>query len=276
MSEFMKLLESYIDSESIEAPERLAKNLCDRLQGNCIVSYAQNYEDIILNRIFNDETQGFYVDVGAFHPYSKSISCLFYLKGWSGINIDLCDENISRFKRHRRRDINIQAAVGREHGMLEYYVQPGTPRSTALAELGKDYARRGNQISTQTLETWTLTELLDKHNVPAIDFLNVDVEGAEEDVFVGLDFNRYRPKIILAEATYPEKVEPNWLGWEPILMDAGFECVYFDGLNRFYACDSSGEIREACNLPPNYFDDFVRYDYVMAIASALNNITDGT
>ena len=52
-------------------------------------SYSQEGEDMVLKRIFDKQTKGFYIDVGAHHPKRFSNTYNFYLKGWKGINIDM-------------------------------------------------------------------------------------------------------------------------------------------------------------------------------------------
>ncbi len=52
------------------------------------ISYAQNFEDLILMGILREIPNGFYVDVGANHPEQDSVTKIFYDKGWSGINIE--------------------------------------------------------------------------------------------------------------------------------------------------------------------------------------------
>jgi FkbM family methyltransferase len=45
----------------------------------------------------------------------------------------------------------------------------------------------------------TLTHILQSQAIEKIDFLSIDVEGAEMDVLLGFDFNRYQPQLILLE-----------------------------------------------------------------------------
>jgi hypothetical protein len=49
----------------------------------------------------------------------------------------------------------------------------------------------------------TLNAVLDEHakDKPEITFMNVDVEGFEKQVFSGIDFKRYHPRVIMAEST---------------------------------------------------------------------------
>ena len=53
-----------------------------------IVSHAQNFEDVILNRALEDVESGFYIDIGANDPDIDSVTRYFYEKGWSGIKIE--------------------------------------------------------------------------------------------------------------------------------------------------------------------------------------------
>src|SRR6187431_556967 len=82
------------------------------LGGYSLKSYSQEGEDLILNRILEKKTCGFYVDVGAHHPKRFSNTYLFYQKGWRGINIDAMPGSMAEFRNFRPRDINIEAAVG--------------------------------------------------------------------------------------------------------------------------------------------------------------------
>jgi peptide methionine sulfoxide reductase MsrB len=52
-----------------------------------MISYAQNFEDIILWRALKNIKNGFYVDVGAGDPVNHSVTKWFYDQGWSGVNI---------------------------------------------------------------------------------------------------------------------------------------------------------------------------------------------
>ena len=82
--------------------------------------YSQEGEDLILSRIF-DKKVGFYVDIGAHHPFRYSNTYKLFQSGWSGINIDASPETINLFKRHRPKDINLNLGVSNCDGELEFY-----------------------------------------------------------------------------------------------------------------------------------------------------------
>lgn len=262
-------LKAYVEGVEVPSKEILVESMCDRLKDGAFISFAQNYEDVILNRVFRSKQDGFYVDVGAYHPFNKSVTCHFSRRGWKGMNIDVCKKNINRFEEYRPKDINICAAVGSKSGIEEFFVQRGTTRTTKDKFLAESYKNRGVKIDRRMLNVSTLTEILSRNNVGRIDFLSVDVEGGELDVFQGIDFSLHRPTVIFAEATYPETDLPNWHSWEPILESAGYCCVYFDGLNRFYVENDNFILKQYFKLPPNYFDNFIRYDSIINLVSGL-------
>jgi FkbM family methyltransferase len=264
-------LKKHINLEEVPSRESRIQDIYDRLEGGTFISYAQNYEDVILNRIFQHKQKGIYVDIGAYHPYEKSVTCLFSKRGWTGVNIDLCRENISRFEIHRPQDTNICSAVGSKSCKEDFYVQRGTTRTTKDKALGQAYKNRGVEVKVESHNVLTLTELLSKTNIKDIDFLSVDVEGSELDVFSGINFDIYKPTVILAEATYPETSIPNWKDWNHILESAGYDCVYFDGLNRFYIQKNNSKLKDFFKVPPNYFDNFIRYENIINLLSDYSN-----
>lgn len=73
--------------------------------------YSQEGEDLLLSRILGDKKDGFYVDVGAHHPFRFSNTYLLYKQGWRGINIDAMPGSMKLFNRFRPRDINIECGV---------------------------------------------------------------------------------------------------------------------------------------------------------------------
>jgi FkbM family methyltransferase len=45
----------------------------------------------------------------------------------------------------------------------------------------------------------SFSELLDKHGVDRVDFVNIDVEGRDHEVFFSIDFDRFRPSVLCVE-----------------------------------------------------------------------------
>lgn len=166
-------------------------------------SFAQEGEDIILSRIFDSQSCGFYVDVGAHHPQRFSNTYLFYRRGWRGINIDAMPGSMLAFESIRPRDINLEIPVMRQRDQLRYY-QFNEPALNGFSRSLSDSRNGLNDykiVGTIDIEGSPLGAILDEY-VPLhteIDFLSVDVEGLDLEVLESNDWSRFRPKVILVE-----------------------------------------------------------------------------
>jgi len=222
------------------------------------ISYAQNYEDVMLRRALKDIDKGFYVDVGANDPVFYSVTKAFYDAGWCGINIEPVTQWFERLESERIRDINLQIAAGNTRGEMTFFELPDTGLSTMSREIAERHEEEGRYKKIERkVQVDTLTSICEQYHESPIHFLKIDVEGAEKLVIEGLDMARIRPWIIVIESTLPlTQIEDHKL-WEDKLLDSKYECVYFDGLNRFYIADERRELHDYFKAPPNVFDEFI-------------------
>lgn len=168
-----------------------------------ILSYSQEGEDLILDRLFEGQERGFYVDIGAHHPFRYSNTALFYKKGWRGINIDPLPGTKKLFDKYRPRDINLEIGVSTTMGKVRYYMFNEPALNTFDEKLAK--SRHGSKYSIVEeidIKTMALGEILDKYHVEdgSIDFISIDTEGVDIQVIKSCDWNKYRPKYLLVEA----------------------------------------------------------------------------
>jgi FkbM family methyltransferase len=167
-------------------------------------TYSQEGEDILLKRMFTLKRRGFYVDVGAFHPIRISNTYLFYRHGWRGINIDAMPGSMALFCQVRPDDINLEIAVSARRGRAQLHVYAARELNT-LSEVmvqGRPGDEPYYQVAeTVEVDTAPLAEILDEH-LPGgtkIDFMSVDVEGADLDVLMSNDWSKYRVRVVLVE-----------------------------------------------------------------------------
>ena len=223
------------------------------------ISYAQNFEDVLLWRALGHIEDGFYIDLGAALPDVDSVTRAFYERGWHGINVEPVEEAFRRLAQSRRRDVNLRLAVGEAAGQAAFYVVDQSGLSTLDPDRARDYRTQGMQHRPVTVDVVTLAEICEKFAPADIHFLKIDIEGAELAALSGADFNRFRPWIVLVEATQPMTTIASHQEWEGVLIAAGYVFVWFDGLNRFYvAGERHGALAPHFQAPPNVFDDFVR------------------
>ena len=223
-----------------------------------ITSYAQNHEDVILNRALKDVDKGFYIDVGANDPVLDSVTKAFYDAGWRGINIEPVSEWFEKLQQDRPEDINLQLAVGTQKGDMSFYEFPGTGLSTSNSLIAKRHVQEsGFESKKRKIPVTSLTTICEQYVHSDIHFLKIDVEGAEKSVLQSFDPKQIRPWIILVESTQPGTKIEKYKNWEPILLEGDYEYAYFDGLNRYYVAKEHKKIKSRLIVPPNVFDGFV-------------------
>jgi FkbM family methyltransferase len=226
------------------------------------VSYAQNGEDIVLSRAFANIEQGFYLDIGAADPRAESVTKLFYDRGWRGINVEPQRRYFQDLQTARPRDINLNLAVSDAPGELTFYSLPDRPgRSTLTPALAELYQTAGHHIEKRVVQVTTLKEICEKHAPSRFEFLKIDVEGHEEAVLRGADWEAFRPAVVLVEATDMEN-------WEHLLQEAGYEQVLFDGLNSFYLARERQDLDKSLRTPASVMDNYVPYSYQDQLAAA--------
>jgi FkbM family methyltransferase len=221
------------------------------------ISYAQNHEDVVLWRALRDVEGGFYVDVGAADPTVDSVTKAFYERGWSGINIEPTEPYFSALQSQRSRDVNLRVLAGARAGVRTLHVIDGTGLSTLDEVFAARYVNAGFRSHQLVVPQLTLNELLETRSGLPIHFLKIDVEGAEADVLSGVDLNVFRPWIVVVESTEPNSQNLTRHLWEHLLLERGYEFVYFDGLNCLYTASEQIHLKQKLAVPPNVFDDFL-------------------
>ena len=166
-------------------------------------SFSQEGEDQLLYRLIGNKKKGFFIDVGAHHPFLYSNTYKFYKMGWNGINIDAMPGSMSFFKKFRSRDINLEIAISQKPQKLKYFIfnEPALNTfSLKEAEL-KDGLNHYKVTDIIELKTNTLGEILTQYlpKNQEIDFLTIDVEGLDLEVLKSNDWKKFQPRYVLVE-----------------------------------------------------------------------------
>ncbi len=222
-------------------------------------SYSQNGEDILLHRCFGDVAVGFYVDIGASASVTDSVTQAFYERGWRGINVEPLPWHVRELNRYRPRDVNFAGVCREAEGPCTFYAAVGLDGLSSLSHEGAVRTVGEDNVVSMIVQGTTLASLFDKHAPSTVNFLKVDVEGAEAAVLASNDWSRWRPQIVLLEATKPLTQLRSDETCRAILEASGYLYVYFDGLNGYYVSSERSDLAEHFSAPVNFFDNAKRF-----------------
>ena len=133
--------------------------------------------------------KGFFVEVGAFQPVALSQTWELERRGWDGLLIEPVPEHAQNLRRERRaRVLEVACGTPEQHGA-----------TMPIHVAGGQSSFRFGRGPTRDVRVVTLDSVLADAGAPHVDFLSIDVEGAELDVLAGFSFDRYRPGLVLLE-----------------------------------------------------------------------------
>lgn len=201
-------------------------------------SYSQLREDLFIDKILNRKQNGFYIDVGANHPYRFNNTMRFYKRGWHGINIEPNFRNFQQFLTTRPKDINLNLGIAEQQGELLFYVFFPDTLSTFSREEAEKYKSDGyNVIEEKVIPVDTLNNIYEKYcKDTVVDFISIDTEGFDMSVLKSLDWKKFRPRIVCIESTKHslshQKIEHSQE--HEYLIANNYERVYDNGINSIY------------------------------------------
>jgi len=166
-------------------------------------SFSQEGEDLIVDRLLAGKKNGFYVEVGAHHPFRFSNTYFFYKKNWSGICIDPLPGIKKMFHKWRPKDTFLEIGISAHPGELEYFMFNESALNTFDPSVAKE--RNGLKgyklLESRKIQTDSLSQVLKERLAPnqVIDLLSVDVEGLDLEVLESNDWNLFLPRVIIVE-----------------------------------------------------------------------------
>jgi len=207
-------------------------------------TYAAYSEDALFARIYRigrfkkAKYKGTFVDVGCNHPIIGNTIYTLYKQGWSGLNLDLTENNIRLCNTLRPRDKSIQCAITEEQGEIESYI---FDQGSGLNTLDKEAADKGAKLigkpyTIEKIRSMPLNDIIEEQlGDVKLDVLNVDVEGHELMVLGTFDFAKYAPDLISCEIhgeTLEEIIESDVY---KLITSHGYHCFSRFGFTAFFA-----------------------------------------
>ena len=153
--------------------------------------FAENGEDVIIANLFDHKKNGFYIDVGCYHPIRSSLTHLLHKKGWNGVNIDISKDSINLFNIARPKDKNLNIGISNKVGEESYY-QFGNINQANSFKIYQGTKKVKIKINT-------LDNIIEKLNIKKIDYLNIDAEYKDFEALTGMSLDKVRPSLITIE-----------------------------------------------------------------------------
>ena len=159
-----------------------------------------NNEDTAILDYFKDRKNGFYVDVGCYHPIHRNNTHLLHMQNWSGVNVDTSQFSIDLFNFMRPKDLNYNCAISDKNENIKLFYQKELSQLSTIEKGQAEIVFQGN-IKEKEIKAFTLDEILsrDKYRNSKIDLLDIDVEGADLKVLRGLSFEKFKPELVCVE-----------------------------------------------------------------------------
>jgi len=159
-----------------------------------------NNEDTAILNYFKDRKNGFYVDVGCYHPIHRNNTHLLHMQNWSGVNVDTSQFSINLFNFMRPKDLNYNCAISDKNENTKLFYQKELSQLSTTEKGQAEIVFQGN-IKEKEIKAFTLDEILsrDKYKNSKIDLLDIDVEGADLKVLRGLSFEKFKPELVCVE-----------------------------------------------------------------------------
>ncbi len=240
----------------LESSSRMVRK---RKPHSLFVSYAQNFEDVLINRFFLGQP-GFYIDVGAGDPRRDSVTAGLYRNGWHGINLEPSFRNFRKLKRERRRDLNLRVAAGAERGEVKMTFARNLHESSSTSIISKHLSTRKGSWS-ESVQVETLDGILEKWFVgQSIDLVKIDVEGSELSVLKGLDLIKWKPRLLLVELVNGHVDISKEI--QDFLRQSGYLEAHFDSLNGFFV--QAKDLEHASSVfrfGVTYQDNFLNFQH---------------
>jgi FkbM family methyltransferase len=157
------------------------------------------YEKFFVWEFFDFATDGFFVEVGAFHSQELSQTWMLEKLGWSGMLVEPIPENADELRLNRPRSVVHQVALTsyEKAGTLKLHIAGEAGSQSGLIKNQQDAERKYQRNITVTATTFD--SILGAEPRERIDFVSIDTEGNELDVLRGFDFSKHRPRLILVE-----------------------------------------------------------------------------
>ena len=179
-------------------PTLIKPSLLRFLYEKSVMSSQVGQDYWVYGEVFNEKKEGYFVDIGAYDGINISNTYILEARyGWSGICIEANPITFEKLRKVRQATC-LNVCLDSVEGETEFAL-----RDSKGGIIGGDVDNKdsNSQISERVnIQTTLLSHVLDEQSAPTtIDYLSIDVEGAEERILAGFNFQKYTFRCITIE-----------------------------------------------------------------------------
>jgi len=183
--------------------------------------YSQCGQDKWINDcFFNEKIDGVFIDIGAHDGVSFSNSYYFEKKGWTGLAVEPMPETYKLLS-ESRQCTTVNACVTKKTGKCDFRVLEGYSQmlsgvvdeydSRHLERIQREIGRHGGGYTDISVDGINFNELVASNKITHVDYLSIDVEGAELGILQSIDFEKVDISVIGVENNYEDYQIPKTL-----------------------------------------------------------------
>jgi len=203
-------LESIKMQIQINSEERFTRNDISAFNNiffQQVISVSQAGEDRILATLLFSIGKKFeecsYIDIGANHPIELSNTYYFYKLGSQGVLLEANPNLIPELEQIRPRDIILNRCVTTDDKEeVEFFVMNKDGLSTTDKVCAENLLKSDPELElleTVKIKTISVNEIIENYLKKTPIILNIDIEGMELEILQHMDFDKYRPYVIVVE-----------------------------------------------------------------------------
>ena len=213
------LHKTYATAEALltEASDRSERGAINALIWECAAFsemrapyFSQYGQDAFIDaHIFNGKRDGTFVELGGYDGITGSNTLFFeMMRGWRGLLIEPIEAQLNYAASFRQCHC-VNALVGRDNGTAEFVeITAGPLQMSGLTETYNESRRAwveaqpSQSMQTVKRETLRLDQLLSTHHLSTIDYISLDVEGAELMILETFPFDDFLVRCWVIEAAH--------------------------------------------------------------------------
>lgn len=173
----------------------------------------------VIEKLFSKKQNGTFVDIGANDGITFSNTYVLETMGWGGVAIEPIPSVYKKLV-NNRRCVTVNGCIAPMAGksqfravsgyseMLSGLVQEYDPRH--LKRIDDEIQSHGGGYEDIEVECYNLNDLLENNGINQVDYLSIDIEGAELNILNSIDFNRINIAVIGVENNYKDYRMPRF------------------------------------------------------------------